>query len=186
VREEPATISVVDELRANRRDSLDRLLPIVYEELRGIAHRHLQRNSPAASLSTTALVHETYVKLVDQSRAGWQDRGHFFALASVAMRHVLINHARARCAQKREGGYVQVTLDSNVADPRADPELLIDIDNALTRLSTMAPRLGRVVELRFYGGLTPPEIAEVLGVTVRTVERDWQKASLLLQHALSP
>jgi len=178
------TTDVLDALRAERRDSLDRLFPIVYDQLHAIAHRHLRRRSPGATLSTTALVHEAYVKLVDQSRAEWRDRAHFFALASLAMRHVLINRARARGALKREGAHVRVTLDQDALATSNDPELLIDIDNAINRLAEIAPRLARVVECRFYGGLSWDEIAEVLGVTVRTVERDWQKAAALLKLEL--
>lgn len=133
---------------------------------------------------TTALVHEAYIKLVDQSSAQWGDRAHFLALASVAMRHVLIDRAKARVALKRGGVRRQVTLDEGVIAVEDQAESLLDIDEALDRLAVIQPRLARVVECRFYGGLSEEEIAEALGVTVRTVERDWAKARMLLRAAL--
>ena len=174
-------------LRSGRRDALDALVPLVYEELRTIAHRHLAARGGArgATLATTALVNEAYLKLVDQSRAGWRDRAHFLALAAVAMRHVLTDRARARLAIKRGGARVPVTLDEHAVADDAAPEQLLDIDDALHRLAALDARLARVVELRFFGGLTEEEIAEALGVTVRTVERDWAKARMLLLRDLA-
>jgi RNA polymerase sigma factor (TIGR02999 family) len=177
---------VLDELRSGRREALDRLLPVVYAELRAIAHRHLAGRTPGGTLVTTALVHEAYLKLVDQSKAEWRDRAHFLALASVAMRHVLIDRARERSALKRGGERQRITLDEDVAAIESDAESLLEIDEALDRLAALEPRLARVVECRFYGGLSEEEIAEALGVTVRTVERDWAKARMLLRHDLSP
>jgi RNA polymerase sigma factor (TIGR02999 family) len=175
---------LLDELRRSRRDSLDRLLPVVYEELRAIAHRHLAKARPGGSLATTGLVHEAYLKLVDQSRAGWRDRAHFFALSSVAMRHVLVDQARARATLKRGGARRRVTLDEQAIAVDDSAETLLAIDEALKRLAAVEPRLARVVECRFFGGLSEREIAEALGITERTVERDWVKARLLLYRAL--
>jgi len=166
------------------RDELDRLLPLVYPELRVIAHRQLKARSPDGTLSTTGLVHEAYLKLAGRSRGRWNDRGHFLALASVAMRHILVNRARDRTALKRGGDRVRATLDEARLATATDPELLLDLDDALTRLTALAPRLARVVECRFFGGLSPAETAEALSVTVRTVERDWTKAKLVLRRLL--
>jgi RNA polymerase sigma factor (TIGR02999 family) len=179
-----ARTEALDDLRGGGRDALDRLLPVVYDELRAIAHRHLARD-PGGTLVTTALVHEAYLKLVDQSNAQWRDRAHFFALASVAMRHILINRARERASLKRGGVRQRITLDEEAIAVDDQAESLLEIDEALTRLAEVSPRLARVVECRFYGGLSEEEIAEVLGVTVRTVERDWTKARLLLRRALA-
>jgi RNA polymerase sigma factor (TIGR02999 family) len=175
----------LEELRSPRRDVLDRLLPVVYEELRAIAHRHLAGREHGGSLATTGLVHEAYIKLVDQSRAEWQDRAHFFALSSVAMRHVLVDRARARASLKRGGARRRVTLDEDTIAVDDCAETLLAIDDALERLAAVEPRLAKVVECRFFGGLSEAEIAEALGITERTVERDWAKARLLLRRALA-
>src|SRR6478672_3424965 len=127
---ETETNGLLDELRNSRRDALDRLLPVVYEELRAIAHRHLAKHGPGGSLATTGLVHEAYLKLVDQSPAGWRDRAHFLALSSLAMRHVLVDQARARAALKRGGGRM-VTLDEEAIAVDDSAETLMAIDEAL-------------------------------------------------------
>lgn len=173
-------------VRSGRRESLDSLMPLVYEHLRAIAHHQLALRPGGATLSTTGLVHEAYLKLVDQSRVAWSDRGHFFALASVAMRHVLVDRARARIAQKREGALVRVTLDSEQVSGDDQPEVLLEINDAVDRLAEAEPRLAKVVECRFFGGLSEDETAAALGVTTRTVQRDWLKARMLLRRALSP
>ena len=168
--------------------ALDKAVALAYQELRAIAHQRLMardRNG-AGTLSTTALVHEAYLKLVDQSSAEWRDRAHFFALASVAMRHVLIDRARSRAASKRGGEIEQITLDDDALATDDQAVALLEIDDALDRLAETDPRLARVFECRFYGGLTEEEIAAALGVTVRTVERDWAKARMLLRDALAP
>ena len=182
----PSSTDVLSELRSGRREALDRLLPVVYEQLRKIAHRRLGPGERTGTIETTALVHEAYLKLVDQSSAEWRDRAHFFALASVAMRHVLIDRARARTTSKRGGENERVSFDEDsiAVDDRAFA--LLEIDDALDRLAGAEPRLARVFECRFFGGLTEEEIAEALGVTVRTVERDWAKARMLLRASLAP
>jgi RNA polymerase sigma factor (TIGR02999 family) len=182
---ESGRAGVLEELRSPRHDSLDRLLPVVYEELRAIAHRHLAGHGHAGSLATTGLVHEAYLKLVDQSRAEWRDRAHFFALSSVAMRHVLVDRARAHAALKRGGVHRPVTLDEETIAVDDCAETLLAIDDALERLAAVEPRLAKVVECRFFGGLSEKEIAEALGITERTVERDWAKARMLLRRALA-
>ena len=174
------------ELRSGRRESLDKLMPVVYDHLRLIARHQLARRNGPGTLSTTGLVHEAYLKLVDQSRVAWSDRAHFFALASVAMRHVLVDRAKARLAQKREGALARVTLDNEFIAGEAQPEVMLEINEAVDRLAVVEPRLAQVVECRFFGGLSEEETATALGVTTRTVQRDWAKARMLLRRALSP
>ena len=180
----PPRTDVLEALRGGRHDSLDRLMPMVYDELRAIAHRHLAGRRSGDSLVTQALVNEAYLKMVDQSQARWKDRAHFLALASVAMRQVLVDRARARMALKRGGSRRSVTLDDDTIAVDSEAESLLEIDDALERLSRFSPRLAHIVECRFYGGLSHEEIAEALGVTVRTVERDWAKARMLLREVL--
>ena len=173
------------ELREGREESLDRIMPIVYQHLRAIASRQLAMREGGGTLSPTGLVHEAYLKLVDQSAVTWNDRAHFFALASVAMRHVLVDRAKARFAQKREGALKRVSLDSEQIAGDDQAEAMLDINDAIDRLATIEPRLAQVVECRFFGGLSEVETAEALGITARTVQRDWAKARMLLRRALS-
>jgi RNA polymerase sigma factor (TIGR02999 family) len=175
---------VLTELRSGRLESLDRLLPLVYEELRAMAHRQLAARDRGGTLQTTALVHEAYLKLVDQSRADWRDRAHFLAVASIAMRHVLVDRAKARVALKRGGEFRRITFDEQAIGVDDQPDALVQLDEALERLGEVGPRLVRVVECRFFGGLTEDENAEALGLTVRTVQRDWAKARMMLRRAL--
>jgi RNA polymerase sigma factor (TIGR02999 family) len=162
------------------------LFPVVYDELRHLAAGHLRGERPDHTLQTTALVHEAYLRLIDLRQIEWQDRAHFFGVASGAIRRILIDHARARNREKRGGGAVHVSLDEvftiSTADPPG-PELL-ELDRALDSLAVLHPEKARVVELRFFGGLTLPEIAEVLGVTRRTVDRYWLFARTWLYREL--
>jgi RNA polymerase sigma factor (TIGR02999 family) len=174
----------VSELRVGRFDTLDGLMPVVYEELKAIAHRQLSLREAGGTLSTTGLVHEAYIKLVDQSRVAWRDRGHFFALASVAMRHVLVDRAKARGAQKREGALERVPLDGEQIAAEDQAEALLLLNDAIDRLAAVEPRLARVVDCRFFGGMSDEETADALGVTTRTVQRDWGKARMLLRKVL--
>lgn len=164
-------------------ESLDQAVELAYRELRAIAHRRLMAGG-SATLSTTALVNEAYLKLVDNSRAEWQDRAHFLALASTVMRHVLVDRARERTALKRGGVHERITLDDAEMSADAEPELLLQLNDALDELAAFEPRLARVVECRFFGGLTEKETADALAITVRTVQRDWVKARVLLRRAL--
>lgn len=164
---------------------LDGLLPDAYDELRMLARRQLARREAGGTLSTTGLVHEAYLKLADHSHVSWRDRGHFFALMSVVMRHVLVDRAKARRAGKREGALERVTLDGMGIPSEDQADALLVLNDALERLAAVEPRLARVVDCRFFGGLTDEETAESLGVTVRTVQRDWSKARMLLRQALS-
>lgn len=171
------------EFRNGDRQAFHRLLPLVYDDLRQIAHRLLRREQEGHTLSTTALVHEAYFRLVDQQRVDWNDRGHFYAIAATAMRRVLIDYARRQRASKRDGGQA-LSLDDvpTLADERA--EELLAVEAALTRLALLNERLARVVECRFFGGLTAEETAVALRVTTRTVERDWAKAKIWLYQEL--
>lgn len=165
--------------------AIERLVPLVYDELRAIAHRQLRGERAPHTLGTTALVHEAYLRLVDQRRVDWQDRAHFFAVAARVMRRVLVDYARRRTARKRDGVRKAVSLDHAllIVDEQAD--LLLDLDEALTRLAEQDARMARVVELRFFAGLTDAEVAEVLGVSPRTVRYDWIKARGWLYRELA-
>ncbi len=175
---------VLTQLGRGSRESLDRLVPLLYQQLRAIAHRQIARRAHAGSLETTGLVHEAYLKVVEQSRAGVDGGAHLLALASLAMRHVLVDRAKARRRLKRGGSHATVSLDEHQIAVEDQPEALMQLDEALASLAKLEPRLARVVECRFFGGLTHEEIAMALGVTVRTVERDWAKARMLLRLAL--
>jgi RNA polymerase sigma factor (TIGR02999 family) len=164
------------QVRQGSPDAMGRLLPLVYEELRRMAHRQLHDERPGHTLGTTGLVHETYLKLADQSRMQWRDRRHFFALASRAMRQILVDYARRYRALRRGGGLRPMPLYDHDAATNQRSETLIALDEALERLAALNPRLSQVVECRYFGGLTEEETAEALEVTSRTVQRDWAKA----------
>jgi RNA polymerase sigma-70 factor, ECF subfamily len=163
------------QMRGGDTRAMDRLFPLVYHELRHLAHHQLRRERPGHTLGTTGLVHETYVRLVDQTRVEWRDRGHFLVVAAWAMRRILVDYARRNRAARRGGGSVRFSLDHDVpAEERG--EMLLALDEALERLAALDRRLSQVVEYRYFGGLTEQETADVLGVTRRTVQRDWVKA----------
>jgi RNA polymerase sigma factor (TIGR02999 family) len=171
--------------RAGEADALDRLYPMIYQELRRIAHAQLRGEVPGHTLDTTALVHEAYLKLVDQTRVQWSDRSHFFAVATQVMRRILVDYARAYRTAKRGGESERVRLEDESVAAAGRAEAVIALDEALTRLEAIDGRLSRVVECRFFGGLTEEETAGVLGVDPRTVRRDWAKARGWLHQALS-
>ena len=162
------------------------LLPLVYEELRRLAHRHLLREPTGHTLSTTDLVHQAYMDLAEQTRARWRSRAQFMAVAAIAMRRILVDHARSRRSVRHGGALRRVPLESvsPAADERAD--LLIALDEALDRLRRLDERQVRVIECRFFGGMTEEETAEALGVAVRTARRDWVKAKSWLYGDLFP
>ncbi len=164
--------------------ALDRLIPLIYRELRQIAHARMRAENPGNSLQTTALVHEAYIRLVGARDVSWQNRSHFFALCAQAMRRILVDAARARGAAKRGGGGAAVPYADWLAALPAPDLDLIALDEALTQLSEIDARKGRVVELRYFGGLSVDETAEVLRVSVPTVMRDWGAARLWLMRAL--
>ncbi len=157
---------------------------LTYEELRRIAYRMLRSERDDHTLSGTALVHEAFVKLVDQDRVEWQDRAHFFAVAAQACRRILIDHARKHRAQKRGGGRARITLERIQIEAERTSEDLIDLHDALTRLEQLNDRLSKIVEYRYFGGLSEAEIAKVLGISERTVRRDWVKARGWLYNEL--
>ena len=170
--------------RAGEASAQESLFPLVYAELRRIAHRQMAGERSEHTLDTTGLVHEAYLKLVDRTRADWTDRSHFFAVAATAMRRVLVDSARRYRSEKRGGAPRRVSLTDSmlVAEQRADT--LIAVDDALAELARIDPRVSRVVECRFFAGLTEEETAEVIGVTARTVRRDWIKAKGWLHRSL--
>jgi RNA polymerase sigma factor (TIGR02999 family) len=173
------------ELRGGRAGVVDRLYPLVYEELRRIARRALRRERTGHTLGTTGLVHEAYLRLADQTRLEYHDRAHFYGIAARAMRHILVDYARRHGAAKRGGDQRAVVLDEAVLNIEDRAEALLGLDEALKDLEALDPRLGQVVQCRFFGGLTEEETGEVLGVTARTVRRDWLKAKGWLYHHLS-
>ena len=167
------------------RGALDRLMPLVYNELRRQAARHLRRERLVHTLQPTALVNEVYLRLVDQRRVSWQSRAHFFGVAAQLMRRILVSHARVRGAAKRGGAAHRLTLDEGVAlSPQRDVGLLA-LDDALVKLEALDPEKGRMVELRFFSGLSVEETAEILGVSPRTVDRQWQTAKAWLQREMT-
>ena len=171
-------------LREGDPEARDRLIPLVYDELRRLASRYLGREAGGHTLQTTALVHETYLRMADPDGAAWKDRVHFFALAATAMRRILVDHARSRKALKRGGTMRRLALDEAVVGVENRLEEILLMDQAMSRLSRWDRRQSRVVELRFFGGLTEQEIALALGVSLGTVKRDWRLARAWLRAEL--
>lgn len=165
--------------------ALDRLIPLVYEQLRALARIHLRGERARHTLQPTALVHETFLRLVDQQNVTWQNRAHFFALAARAMRRILVDHARAHNSAKRGGLQPKVSLDGMELAPAQSDASFLELDGALDKLAALYPRPGQVVELKFFGGLEAHEIAESLQVSEKTVLRDWSFAKLWLCRELS-
>ena len=178
---------LLDEVVAGRSQAASDLLPLVYAELRRLARAQMARLRPGETLQPTALVHEAYLKLVGSADPGWSGRGHFFGAAAQAMRELIVDHIRRKSAVKRGGGLPKLELDSANAVAAAAPGLedALAVDVALARLEAEHPRRAKVVVMRYFGGLTEEEIAEALGVTVRTVEREWRFARAYLCGALS-
>jgi RNA polymerase sigma-70 factor, ECF subfamily len=169
---------LLTDLRAGKKDAEAQLFPLVYDELRRIAAAYLRQERPNHTLQPTALVHEAYLRLVEQSEQNWQNRAHFLGIGAHLMRQILVDHARKRNAAKRGGNEQLVSLnDLEVAGPgMQSPEDLIALDEALLKLEGIDPQQCNIVELRFFGGLTEEEISHLLGVSVRTVKRDWSVA----------
>jgi RNA polymerase sigma factor (TIGR02999 family) len=160
------------------------LIPLVYDELRRLARRHLRRERPDHTLQSAALVNEAYLRLIRQDQPQWQNRAHFFGVAAQLMRHILVDHARHRAAAKRGAGAPRLALDPEVALPREREVNLVALDDALTQLAVLDPQQGRVVELRFFGGLSIEETAVVLGISPATVKREWATARAWLQREM--
>jgi RNA polymerase sigma factor (TIGR02999 family) len=171
--------------RAGDASALERLIPLVHAELRRIAHRFMRKERAGHSLQTSALINEAYLRLIDAHNVDWQNRAHFFAISASLMRRILVDFARARQNLKRGGPAQQVSLDEALVVTQARGADLVALDDALTALSQLDPRQSKVVELRFFGGLTEEETAEVLGVTSRTVRTDWSMAKVWLLRELS-
>jgi RNA polymerase sigma factor (TIGR02999 family) len=164
--------------------ALQRLMPLVYSELRRLAERYMGRERTGHTLQTTALINETYLRLVGARDVHWQNRAHFYAVSAAAMRRILVDFARARKNLKRGGGARPVPLDEQVLAGLTRSADLLALDEALERLAALSPRQGRVVELRYFGGMTEQEVAEVLDVSSRTVRNDWQLARAWLHREL--
>ena len=164
--------------------ALERLMPLVERELRRIAANYMRHESPGHTLQTTALVNEAYLKLVDQRAVRWQNRAHFFALSSQIMRRILLDHARKQKRAKRGGEKLQISLSQATLIPAKQSEELIALDEALNELATFDPRKSRIIEMRFFGGLTIAEIAEVMGLASATVTSHWRLAKAWLQREL--
>ncbi len=164
--------------------ALEKLTPLVYEELRRLAHHYMERQRPGHTLQTTALVNEAYLRLAEQSRPSFTNRSHFFAVAAKAMRQILVNHAKAQRRQKRGGGTDKVELDEGALISPEQPTAILDLNDALERLATLDFRKAHVVELKYFGGLTQEEIAEVLKISPVTVRRDWVFARAWLHGEL--
>lgn len=179
------TSNVTEVLIAARKgedDAQNQLWAIVYDELRKIAHLQLRGESNRRMLSTTALVHEAYLRLVDEQSIEWKNRSHFFGIASRVMRRVIVDNARKQCAQKRGGGQLAESFDEARFVPENRIQEVLDLDEALNALEHINARWGKVVECKYFGGLKEAEIADILDVSIRTVERDWVKARAWLYH----
>ena len=175
---------ILKEWSAGDQRALDRLTPLVYEELRHQAARYLRRERPDHTLQATALIHEAYLRLIDAKDVNWQSRAHFFAIAANLMRRILVEHARRRDADKRGGSQVRVQFDEALAVADETDVDLLAIDEALDRLAAIDPQQARVVELRFFSGLSVEETAAALGVSPKTVKRDWSVARAWLRREI--
>jgi RNA polymerase sigma factor (TIGR02999 family) len=164
--------------------ALAELTPLVYEELRGVAHHHLSRQRPDHTLQTTALVNEVYLRLADQTNPRWQNRAHFFAVAAKAMRQILVSYARSQRSQKRSGGAFKVDLDEAALVSPQESKEIVELHEALDQLSALDSRKAQIVELKYFGGLNYDEIAEVLKISRITVRRDWEFAKVWLYTEL--
>ncbi len=173
------------DMQAGNKDAEERLLAVLYDELRRLAASYLRRERPDHTLQPTALVHEAYLRLIEQGQQNWQNRSHFLGVSAHVMRQILVDHARQRKAIKRGGRERPLPLNESVVPGAQRPEELIALDEALSRLETLDSRQSRVVEMRFFVGLTEEEISHVLGISVRTIKRDWNVARAWLYAEMS-
>jgi RNA polymerase sigma-70 factor, ECF subfamily len=173
------------QIKGGNRQAESDLIPLVYDELRRLARGYMRRERPEHTLQPTALVHEAYMRLVDESGIDWQGRAHFFAVAAQLMRRILVDHARAHRAGKRGGPEQRLSLEDGLVFTEAKNDELLALDEALARLARQDPRLAQVVEMRFFGGLSFEEIARLLGVSLRTAKRDWAVARAWLYEEIS-
>lgn len=182
--DDDALITLIQEAEGGDRAAFDRLVAVVYPELKRLAHFQLAKERSSHTLSTTAIVHEAYERLAAQE-GPWQDKAHFLRTAARIMRHLLIDYARRRNAEKRGSGLSPVTMDADQIQTPADQAALLQLEDALTTMAEVDPRLERVVECRLFAGLTVDETADALEMTVRTVERDWRRAKGYIHQAMS-
>ena len=175
---------LLQDVSSEKRGAIDQLLPLIYNELHQLAHRQHLRFSDLKTLNTTAVVHEAYIKLVDRNHQDWQSRSHFFCVAARAMRQILLDYARKKNSQKRGGGKAHVSTDDAILISDTEAEELVALDEALKRLEQVDPRQSRVVECRFFAGMTIEETAAVLDVSPITVKRDWRVAQAWLFREL--
>ncbi|MBX7175117.1 MAG: sigma-70 family RNA polymerase sigma factor [Pyrinomonadaceae bacterium] len=183
--DQPIT-QLLQKLKNGGRETLDELLPIVYEELRGLAKSYLSRERTNHTLQPTALVHEAYLRLIGQKEIDWQNRAHFFGVSARLMREILIEYARGRNRQKRGGEFkTQIALDENISFYKQNELDVMAVDEALSKLENLDERQAKIVEMKFFGGLTVEEIAEVLSISPATVKREWSTAKLLLYKMLN-
>ena len=182
----PGDVTVLLEAwRAGDRAALDKLIPVIYEDLRRIAARYMRTENPGHTLQTTALVHEVYLRLMKEQDRTWEDRAHFFAVAAQMMRNLLVDHARAATRVKRGGGAAELSLnEAPELATAAEPEAILALDAALRRLAEAAPRASRIVELRYFVGLNNQEVAAILGSSEKTVTREWNTAKAWLRAEL--
>ena len=176
--------ALLGRLTAGDSSAAAEVVPLIYEELRRLAAHYMARERPEHTLQTTALVHEAYLRLVDHRQATWRNRAHFFGAAAQVMRRILVDHARARQAGKRRGDAPHLSLDETPALSGEPSDELVRLDEALSRLEKMDPRQSRVIELRFFAGLNVEETAEVMGISPKTVKRDWSVARAWLHREL--
>jgi len=181
--ESPTTTKLLLDAAVGKQDAVDALLPIVYAEMRRLASSYLRRERLGHTLQSTALVHEAYMRLIDQ-KVSWQSRAHFMGIAAQTMRRILMDHAKGKIAAKRGGGQIAIELDESVMGTSPRGVDLIALDDALSELEKIDPVRSRIVEMKFFGGLSNEEAAEVLGVSCATVQRQWAGARAWLFHAL--
>jgi RNA polymerase sigma factor (TIGR02999 family) len=181
----PDVTEILQEVRQGDKDAAARLMPLVYDELRRLAEHYLRQERPDHTLQATALVHEAYLKLIDQRRVDWQNRAHFFAVAAQLMRRILVDHARRHRASKRGGFQHKLSLDEAIDYSQSRDVDLVALDDALHALAHLDERQSQIVELRFFGGLTIEETAEALGVSPATVKVDWSMAKAWLRREIS-
>jgi len=176
---------LLEDWSSGKREALDKLTPLVYEELRRLAHRYMNREQPGNTLQTTALVNEAYLRLVKRKNVRWQNRAHFFAVAAQVMRHILIDHAREHHYAKRGGDARKISLGQVALMSPERAKELVALDEALEALARIDPRKSRIVELRYFGGMTIEEVAEVLKIAPVTVQREWRAAKAWLYKAVT-
>ena len=181
----PSTTQLLLELSNGKRESLDQLIPLVYAELRRLADSFMRGERVNHTLQPTALVHEAYLRLIDQREVNWQNRAHFFSIAAETMRRILVNHAHSSQAAKRGGQAARLSIDEAIGFPGVPDVNLVLLDEALDRLASFDALQSRIVELRFFGGLTIKEVAETTGLSTATVEREWRTAKAWLHHEIS-